>query len=63
MFHGDLKKSLFLSKQTHRARIKGIGSGIGKYQDGTLTLSRADIASVMGPTQRKGRGTGAKRVK
>ncbi|KAG8882774.1 hypothetical protein FRB98_003488 [Tulasnella sp. 332] len=55
MYHPDFKKSLFLQKKAKRRGIdRGIGTGIGRYKDGQLTLSRSDIESVIGSTSGRG---------
>ncbi|KAG8990238.1 hypothetical protein FRB93_003283 [Tulasnella sp. JGI-2019a] len=64
LYHSDFKKSLFLQKKTKRRGIdRGIGTGIGRYKDGQLTLSRSDIESVIGlsPQGQGGRGGGGLR--
>lgn len=30
---------------------RGIGTGVGKFRDGQLKLSRLDIESIVGPSQ------------
>ncbi|KAG8955723.1 hypothetical protein FRC04_007714 [Tulasnella sp. 424] len=56
IFHKDNKKSLFLQVRKRKAkpRLNGIGEGIGKFKDGTLTLSKADIASITGASSSGG---------
>ncbi|KAG8916097.1 hypothetical protein FRC01_003377 [Tulasnella sp. 417] len=65
IFHKDNKRSLFLQVRKRKAkpRLNGIGEGIGKYKDGTLTLSKADVASITGPSSGGGskKGGGRKR--
>ncbi|KAG8974901.1 hypothetical protein FRB90_009677 [Tulasnella sp. 427] len=65
IFHKDNKKSMFLQVRKHKARprLNGISEGIGKYKDGTLTLSKADIASITGTSSGGGskKGGGRKR--
>ncbi|KIO33950.1 hypothetical protein M407DRAFT_3705 [Tulasnella calospora MUT 4182] len=63
IFHKDNKKSLFLQVRKHKTkpRLGGIGEGIGKYKDGTLTLSKAEIASITGTSSGGGSKKGRDR--
>ncbi|KAG9045150.1 hypothetical protein FS837_006949 [Tulasnella sp. UAMH 9824] len=63
IFHKDNKKSLFLQVRKHKAkpRLNGINEGIGKYKDGTLTLSKADIVSITGSSSPGGSKTSSGR--
>ncbi|EPQ26146.1 uncharacterized protein PFL1_06354 [Pseudozyma flocculosa PF-1] len=42
------------TKAEPKKRLRGIGAGIGKFKDGTLTLSKSDVRKINGPSSAGG---------
>ncbi|KXN83704.1 hypothetical protein AN958_00845 [Leucoagaricus sp. SymC.cos] len=61
-YHPTLKKLFEASgTSTSRSKSRGLGMGVGRFKGGVLQLSKQDIASVTGGSQRSNKKQGRKR--
>ncbi|KAG9128167.1 alpha mannosidase-like protein [Ceratobasidium sp. 392] len=62
-YHPSIKRNFATSssKAAKQRREKGLALGVGKFRNGALALSQADLRSVQGPSDRSAKGGKGKR--